>query len=86
LIGNPNNFKVNSGIVSQPIDNRWLSIAYGDYQELEGSFYPSVILINSIESDSHTNIAVNYKKINLNISVSFPFEIPKGYEEIQLSK
>ena len=86
LLLNPNNFKVNSGIVSQPIDNRWLSIAYGEYQELKGSFYPSVILINSIESDSHTNIAVNYKKINLNVSVSFPFEIPKGYEEIQLSK
>jgi Domain of unknown function (DUF4292) len=86
LLLNPNNFKVNLGIVSQPIDSRWLSIAYGDYHELEGSFYPSVIQINSIESDSHTNIAVNYKKINLNVSVSFPFEIPNGYEEIQLSK
>jgi len=86
LLLNPNNFKVNSGIVSQPIDDRQLSIAYGDYQELEGSFYPTVIQINSFEGDSHTNIAVNYRKINLNVSVSFPFEIPIGYEEIQLSK
>lgn len=86
LLLNPNNFKVNSGIVFQPIDNRKLSIAYGDYQELEGSFYPSVILINSVEGDSRTKIAMNYRKINLNVSVSFPFEIPKGYEEIQLSK
>ena len=86
LLLNPNNFKVNSGMVSQPMDNRRLSIVYGDYQELEGSFYPSEIQINSIEGDSRTNIAVNYRKINLNVSVSFPFEIPKGYEEIQLSK
>lgn len=86
LLLNPNNFKVNSGIVSQPIDNRQLSIAYGDYQELEGSFYPSVIQINSMEGDSRTIIAVNYRKINLNVSLSFPFKIPEGYEEIQLSK
>ena len=86
LLLNPNNFKVNSGTVFQPTDDRQLSIAYGDYQELEGSFYPSVIKINSMEGDSRTNIAVNYRKINLNVSVSFPFEIPKGYEEIQLSK
>jgi hypothetical protein len=86
LLLNPNNFKVNSGVVSQPKDNRQLSIAYGDYQELEGSFYPSVIQINSIEGDSRTNIAVNYRKINLNVSVSFPFKIPNGYEEIRLSK
>jgi len=86
LLLNPNNFKVNSGIVFQPIDNRKLSIAYGDYRELEGSFYPSVIQINSVEGDSRTKIAMNYRKINLNVSVSFPFEIPKGYEEIQLSK
>jgi len=86
LLLNPNNFKVNSGVVFQPIDNRQLSIAYGAYRELEGSFYPSVIQINSMEGDSRTNIAVNYRKINLNVSVSFPFEIPNGYEEIQLSK
>lgn len=86
LLLNPNNFKVRSGVVSQPIDNRWLSIVYGDYQELEGSFYPSEILINSVEGDSRTKIAMNYRKINLNVSVSFPFEIPEGYEEIQLSK
>jgi len=86
LLLNPNNFKVNSGTVFQPTDDRQLLIAYGDYQELEGSFYPSVIKINSMEGDSRTNIAVNYRKINLNVSVSFPFEIPKGYEEIQLSK
>lgn len=86
LLLNPNNFKVNSGIVSQPIDNRRLSIAYGDYQELEGSFYPSVLQINSMEGDSRTIIAVNYRKINLNVSLSFPFKIPEGYEEIQLSK
>jgi hypothetical protein len=77
---------VNSGTVFQPIDDRQLLIAYGDYQELEGGFYPSVIQINSMEGDYRTHIAVNYRKINLNVSVSFPFEIPKGYEEIQLSK
>ncbi len=86
LLLNPDNFKVNSGRVSQPDDERSLSIKYGDYQMLEGSFYPSEIEINSLDGNSKTDIVVNYKKIDLNVSVSFPFNIPEGYDQIQLNK
>ncbi|MEL6810651.1 MAG: DUF4292 domain-containing protein [Bacteroidota bacterium] len=86
LLLNPSNFKVDSGTVSQPRDGRELSIEYGAYQELKGSFYPSEIHIESLEGEEKTQIAVNYRKIDLDVSVSFPFRIPEGYEEIQLSK
>ena len=70
--------------LSQPNDNRLLSVNYGEYQLLEGSYYPSEITINATEGDSKTKIEVNYRKIDLNVSVSFPFTIPNGYEEIEL--
>lgn len=82
---NPDNYKVSSETLSQPSDNRLLSIRYGDYQNIENGFYPSEILIDTQEKDSKTKIEINYKKIDLNVSVSFPFDIPSGYDEIQLN-
>jgi hypothetical protein len=86
LFLNPTSYKVISGSVSQPNDNRLLSIRYGDYQFVEGSYYPSDILIDASEKDEKTKISVTYKNIDVNAPVSFPFEIPQGYEQIQLSK
>ena len=86
LFLNPLNFKVVSGSVSQPNESRLFSIRYGDYQKLDGGFYPSDILIDASENDEKTKIAVSYKSIDVNAQVSFPFEIPEGYERIELSK
>ncbi|MEZ4778146.1 MAG: DUF4292 domain-containing protein [Flavobacteriaceae bacterium] len=83
---NPKNYKVISGSVSQPNEKRLFSIRYGDYQLLEGSYYPGDILIDASEKDEKTKISVSYKSIDINASVSFPFEIPEGFERIELSK
>jgi hypothetical protein len=86
LLLNPDNFKVDSGSLSQPNEGRVLSLRYGSYQELDGSSYPSEIFIKSSEGNQNTAIEVTYKKIDLNVSVSFAFRIPDGYEKIKLSK
>jgi hypothetical protein len=85
LFLNPENFKVVSESLSQPNDDRLLSIRYGEYQKQEGQYFPSGILIDTSEKGSKTKIEINYKKIDLNVSVSFPFNIPGGYEKIQLN-
>lgn len=85
LFLNPDNFKVASETLSQPKDDRLLNIRYGDYQNIDGQFYPSNIMINTTEKGSATKIEINYKKIDLNVDVSFSFDIPEGYEEIQLN-
>ncbi|WP_026451169.1 DUF4292 domain-containing protein [Aequorivita capsosiphonis] len=85
LFLNPDNFKIASETLSQPNDDRLLSIRYGDYQKLEEQFYPKNITINTSEKGEATKIEINYKKIDLNVNVSFPFDIPQGYEEIQLN-
>jgi len=79
----PSNFKVASGTLSQPDENRLLTIQYDEYQTVQGNFFPSFININAKENDSHTTIDLKYRKIDLNVSVGFPFSIPQGYEEIQ---
>lgn len=85
LFLNPENFKIALETLSQPNADRLLSIRYGEYQEIEGQYFPTTILIDTSEKDSKTKIEMNFKKIDLNANVSFPFEIPQGYEEIQLN-
>jgi hypothetical protein len=85
LFINPENFKISSETLGQPSAERVLSIRYGDYQSIEKHYFPSTILIDTSEKGSKTKIEINYRKIDLNANVSFPFEIPQGYEEIQLN-
>ena len=85
LFLNPENFKISSETLSQPNDDRLLSIRYGDYQKIGDQYFPSTVFIDTSEKGSKTKIEINYKKIDLNVDVGFPFEIPQGYEEIQLN-
>ncbi len=84
ILLNTENFKVSTETLSQPDDIRILDVRYEDYRLIEGGFYPSIIKINASEKDSKTTIGLKFRKIDLNVNISFPFNIPKGYEEIQL--
>ena len=85
LLLNPTNFKISSETLSQPSDKRMFTISYGPYKTLKGDFYPSEIKINAIQKEERTKIEVNYRKIDHNVSIRFPFKIPNGYEEIELN-
>jgi hypothetical protein len=85
LLVNPDNFKISSESLSQPTDDRMFTINYGDYQNLEGGYYPSDFRIIATQKEEKTQIVVNYKKIDYNVSIRFPFTIPNGYEEMQLN-
>ena len=61
------------------------TINYGAYQNLEGGYFPSDFRIIATQKEEKTQIVVNYKKIDYNVSIRFPFTIPNGYEEMQLN-
>lgn len=81
----PDSFKVASASLAQPNEGRLLQVTYGPYQNIENTYYPSHINIDAAEADEKTTIYVNYKKIDINPKLSFPFTIPDGYELINLS-
>lgn len=82
LLLDPLHFKVHSESLSQPNENRLLTVNYGLYDKIGEDWYPSEIQINATDKAEKTKIKVNYKKIDLNVSLSFPFTIPQGYSEI----
>ena len=83
LLLDPLHFKVHSESLSQPSKNRLLTVNYGLYDKIGEDWYPSEIQINATDKEDKTKIKVNYKKIDLNVSLSFPFTIPQGYSEIE---
>lgn len=84
LFLDPENFKVVLETLSQPDHDRILTISYGQHQNIDGQYFPENISIVTSEMQSQTKIEINYRKIDLNVGISFPFDIPTGYERIQL--
>jgi len=80
----PQNFKVASQQISQPKEGRVLNINYKSYQKIEDKVFPESIEIIAEEIDNRIKIEIDYKNVEFNQRISFPYKIPKGYKEIVL--
>ncbi|MDJ0646881.1 MAG: DUF4292 domain-containing protein [Flavobacteriaceae bacterium] len=81
---NPENFKLIKQQVTQSEENKSLSIDYGNYQRIDDEFFPKDVLITAKDHRYTTTINVEYRSIEFNKSLRFPFSIPNGYKEIEL--
>ncbi|MCM4155046.1 DUF4292 domain-containing protein [Gramella sp. AN32] len=78
-------FKATAQQLSQEDDNRGLTVTYSNYQSVDGIVFPENIKIIANEAGSNTNIDLTYRSLTFGEELSFPFEIPSGYEEISLN-
>ncbi len=81
---NPINFKVNSQQLNQKDENNTLVINYANYERIDNEFFPREIHIIASDIKNTSTIDVDYKSVEFNKRVSFPFEIPKNYEKMAL--
>ncbi|WP_162497563.1 DUF4292 domain-containing protein [Aureibaculum marinum] len=81
---NPINFKLNSQQLKQKGENNTLVINYTDYETIDNEFFPRKIHITAKDLKNTSTIDVDYKSVEFDKAVSFPFEIPKNYEKIEL--
>jgi len=75
-------FKINKQKIEQ--EGKTLTIGYGDYEKIEGEMFPKKVLITALDGKYTTTVDVDYRSVQFNKSVSFPFKIPNGYKEIVL--
>lgn len=78
----PQNFKATAQQLSQDTENRNLTVTYNKYQKISGQTIPEDIRIVANQSGEGTIIEISLRSVVFNEPVSFPFEIPAGYEEI----
>jgi hypothetical protein len=82
---NPKTFMTSAQQLAQVENNKSVTVTYSDYQEVEGRIFPEEISIIANESGNSTRIELTYRSLEFNPGeLSFPFDIPSGYEEISL--
>ena len=70
--------------MAQPWKKRLLEIRYKNYQQRDERILPNEIGIVAIEMNQRTTIAIEYRNMEFNRRINFPYKIPKGFEEIVL--
>lgn len=81
----PKNFKMASQQLAQPLKKRWLRINYTDYQKVDSWVVPNTVLITAMEENTKNTIDIEYRNIEFDQPLSFPYKIPRGYKEIVLN-
>ena len=79
----PKNFKIASQEISQPEKARQLQARY-TYQDISGNVLPEDVKITAEEAGGLTTIDLNFRNLELNKPISFPYEVPRGYNKITL--
>ena len=59
-------------------------MTYPTYQTISGQVFVNEINIVANQNNKNTLIDIEYRSVEFNVDVSFPFSIPSGYDEIEL--
>lgn len=81
---NPDNFKIsqiNIKEYAEYIDNRTLSVSYGNFVPVDAQRVPSSLQMN-LNSDQNIQLKLSYSNMNIDEKLSFPFKIPDKYSKI----
>lgn len=81
---NPDNFKLNRQEITNTEKQQMLSVSYANYKDIKGEQFPENINIRATDRNNLTTINIEYKSVEFNEELTFPFEIPSGYKEITL--
>lgn len=81
---NPENFKLDKQEIRHPEKKQFLTVAYPNYQIIEGQQIPKNLNITAVDEKKTTNINIEYRSVEFNKKLTFPFTIPSGYKEIEL--
>lgn len=78
------NYTVLAQQLAQEKENRNVTVTYPKYQKVNNQNFPEEIIIVANSEGQGTQVDITYRSVTFNESVSFPFEIPSDYDEIQI--
>lgn len=68
--------------ITQTAKNRKLSITYADYRKTDLGALPPQINIIANNNNAISNIEIVYKSAIFNQELSFPYDVPSGYDQL----
>ena len=81
----PDTYRVGSTEVLEPIKQQ-KAVATYEYQQVGEVLLPHTLKIVATEGANQTEISIEFKGIELDKSINFPFKIPEGFKEITVDK
>ncbi|MEQ8219533.1 MAG: DUF4292 domain-containing protein [Arenibacter sp.] len=81
----PLNYRMVTQQLSQPWEKRLLEINYKNYQKVNKWILPGEIDILAVDGDNTNNITVEFRNMEFNRTLNFPYSIPNGFKEIVLN-
>jgi Domain of unknown function (DUF4292) len=76
-------FKVSETNLNDVRNGQALKVTYSDYQKLNESLFPSALQINTLSKAKKINIDLQFVKIEGNVPVDFPFNVPKRFTVVK---
>ncbi len=80
----PTHFKVEKQEIKDNKENQSLSIKYPNYQQISKKYFPKNIQIDALQSKKLTQISMEYRNVEFDKELRYPFEIPANYKRIKL--
>ena len=82
----PDNFKMSKQEVRQAAAQKKMTIEYSGYQEIIKNVFPKEIKITAIDKTDRVFLNLDYRAVEFDRELSFPFAIPSGYKQVQLNE
>ncbi len=79
----PKYFRVANQQISQAEEDRLLTMAYA-YQEVTEKILPKSVTIKAMDKEKTNTIDLEYRGVEFDRKLNFPYKIPKGFKEIVL--
>lgn len=80
------NYLIKKQEINQPQLDRALQVTYPDYSKTNEKFLPLQMLLEARLQEQKTLIDVEYKNVNFNEELTFPYQVPEGFERIEIEK
>lgn len=75
------NYRISKLNVNDQKLNKSLTVTYRDHQQTPGGLFP-FRSTTTVTADKELTIEIEYKKVNVNAELEFPFSIPDSYESV----
>lgn len=79
-----NNFRLVRQFVEQKHENRSAFVEYSNYKTQNNNVLPFAVFISSLNKKDKNEFKVEYKSMEFNTEISFPYEIPSGYRAVEI--
>ena len=68
--------------IIQPDKERSFEVNYPNFQDFVSGIFPTSLTINALQKKVKTTIIIDYNSKTFNEDLSFPYNVPDGYDRI----